>query len=280
MTNFAGIAALLAALPVCGVGMTAAPAADTAPRLVEFESPLAGPQALQGCLRLPDGPGPSPAVVLMHGCGGAWRGIDQRWGRLLAEWGYVTLAIDRFGTRGITHACTGAVPPSTLHDAYRALNFLVGQPSVDPGRVAVVGFSQGGMLALLSVERGEIERSAENKFRAAVGCYPPCAGLKGNMTVPTLILIGELDDWAPARECRNLAEGRDDWGISREKGKGIPIEINVYPGAHHDFDVPRFRTPEKHFGHHLEFNEAARDQSAEALRKFLDATIGGRETQP
>lgn len=280
MTTFARFAALLAALPIWSVGMNAAPAAEKPPRLVEFESPLAGPQALQGYLRLPDRPGPSPAVVLMHGCGGGWRGLDQRWGSLLAEWGYVTLTIDRFGTRGITHACTGGLPPQTLYDAYRALNFLVGLSSVDPSRVAVVGFSQGGMLALLSVEHGQTERSSIEKFRAAVGFYPLCAGVKGNMTVPTLILIGELDDWAPAKECRNLAEGRDDWGISREKGQGIPIEINVYPGAHHDFDVPRFRTPEKHFGHHLEFNEAARDQSADALRKFLDATIGGREKQP
>jgi dienelactone hydrolase len=275
MTNFAGIAALIAAL-LCA-SAEAVLAADTTPRLVEFESPLAGPQALQGYLRIPDGPGPSPAVVLMHGCGGAWRGIDARWGKLLAEWGYVTLAIDRFGTRGITNACTGGLPPSTLHDAYRALNFLAGQSSVDPSRVAVVGFSQGGMLALLSVERGELERSSEQKFRAAVGFYPLCAGIKGNMTVPTLILIGELDDWAPARECRKLAEGRDDWGISREKGQGIPIEITVYPGAYHDFDVPNFATPVKMLGHHLEFNEAARDQSVDTLRKFLHATIGGRE---
>jgi dienelactone hydrolase len=280
MTTFARIAALLAALPIWGAGATLAPAAEKPPRPIEFESPLAGPQALQGYLRLPEGPGPSPAVVLMHGCGGGWRGLDQRWGKLLAEWGYVALTIDRFGTRGITHACTGPLPPSTLHDAYRALNFLVGQSSVDPSRVAVVGFSQGGMLALLSIERGEIERSAEKKFRAAVGFYPPCAGLKGNMTVPTLILIGELDDWTPANECRNLAEGRDDWGISREKGQGIPVEITVYPGAYHDFDVPRFRTPEKHFGHHLEFNEQARDLSIEAVKKFLFATIGEKEKQP
>ena len=151
-------------------------------------------------------------------------GLDERWGKRLADWGYVTLTVDRFGTRGITNACTG-VPPATLYDAYRALNFLAGQSSVDLSRVAVLGFSQGAMLALLSVERGQIERTSSEKFRAAIGFYPPCLGLKGNMTVPTLILIGELDDWTPAEECRNLAEGRDDWGISREKGKGYPIEI-------------------------------------------------------
>lgn len=279
MTNFAGIAALLAALSICGA--TLAPAADKPSRLVEFESPLTGgPQALQGYLRLPDGPGPSPAVILMHGCGGGWRGLDARWGKRLAEWGYVTLTIDRFGTRGITNACASGPPPATLYDAYRALNFLVGLSSVDPGRVAVVGFSQGAMLALLSVERGQIERGSKEKFRAAIGFYPPCLGLKGNMTVPTLILIGELDDWAPATECRNLAEGRDDWGISREKGQGIPIEITVYPGAYHDFDVPNFTTPVTMFGHRLEFNEAARDQSAEALRKFLSATTGEKEKRP
>ena len=110
MTSFARIAALLVALPLWSIGVNLALAADKAPRLVEFESPLAGPQALQGLLRLPDGSGPSPAVVLLHGCGGGWRGIDERWGKLLAEWGYVTLTIDRFGTRGIRSACTGGLP--------------------------------------------------------------------------------------------------------------------------------------------------------------------------
>ena len=115
MTNFAGIAALLAVLPIWSAGVSLAPAADRPPRLVEFESPLAGgPQALQGYLRLPDGPGPSPAVVLLHGCGGGWRGLDERWGKRLAEWGYVTLTVDRFGTRGITSACTAtaAIDPA------------------------------------------------------------------------------------------------------------------------------------------------------------------------
>ncbi|WGS21867.1 MULTISPECIES: dienelactone hydrolase family protein [unclassified Bradyrhizobium] len=276
MTNFAGLAALLAAFLIGSAEFGCAAGAEQPPAFVEFESPLASAQPLQGYLRLPDGPGPSPAVVLLHGCSGYFKQLDERWGKRLAAWGYVTLTVDRFGPRGITSACTSGVPPATVHDAYRALHFLTQQPAVDPARVAVVGFSQGAWLALFSVERGAIERNATDKFRAAVAFYPSCLGIQGNMTVPTLILVGELDDWTPASECRNLADGRDDWGISREKGKGARIELIVYPGAYHDFDVPHYSTPARLLGHHLEFNAAARDQSVDALRKFLYATIGGQ----
>ena len=83
-------------------------------------------------------------------------------------------------------------------------------PFVDPDRVAVLGFANGGRLALMSVEHGYLEQASPTKFRAAVAFYPRCLGFKGEMTAPTLILIGELDDWALAKECRNMVEGRDD----------------------------------------------------------------------
>ena len=243
MTNLATIVAVLAVLPLWADSVNPALAADRPPLLIEFESPLAGRRRCRVCCDCPRVRGPRLRSFCCMAAAAAGVDWTSAGASCSPNWGYVTLTVDRFGTRGITSACTGALPPSTLQDAYRALNFLVEQPSVDPGRVAVAGFSQGAMLALLAVERGQIERSAGQKFRAAIGFYPPCLGLKGNMTVPTLILIGELDDWTPAKECRNLAEGRDDWGISREQGKGVPVEFTVYPGAYHDFDVPRFRTP-------------------------------------
>lgn len=276
MTSFPGLAAFLTALLIGSAGPGCA-AAEQPPALVEIESPLATAQPLQGYLRLPDGAGPSPAVVLLHGCSGFFKQLDERWGRRLAAWGYVTLTVDRFGPRGIASACTGGAPAATVHDAYRALSFLTRQSAVDPHRVAVVGFSQGAWLALFSVERGAIERNAAEKFRAAAAFYPPCLSIKGDMTVPTLIMIGELDDWTPAGECRNLAEGRDSDGISRQRNTGYPIELIVYPGAYHGFDVPHYSTPAQQLGHHLEFNEAVRDQSVDALRKFLYSTIGGQE---
>jgi len=279
MRTFARSAAVLAALSMAGVDSSLAGAANAPPIPVEFESPVASPQPLHGFLRVP-GSGPSPAIVLLHGCNGGWRQLDARWGPRLASWGYVTLTIDRFESRGIRSTCTSGAPLATAHDAYRALAFLARHPAVDPDRVAVIGFSQGAWLALLSVERGGIERSATEKFRAAIGFYPPCLGFKDDMTVPTLIMVGELDDWTPAGECRNLAEGRDDWGISREKGKGVPIDLIVHPGAYHDFDIPELATPRQLLGHHLEFSKAALDRSIDALRKFLYATIGSKEKQP
>jgi dienelactone hydrolase len=55
---------------------------------------------------------------------------------------------------------------------------------------------------------------------AHFGTYKPLA--------PLLILAGALDDWTPAEPCRQMAE--------RSKAAGHPIDIIVYPNAHHAFD--------------------------------------------
>jgi dienelactone hydrolase len=245
--------------------------------IVELESPVARAQPLQGLLRRPAGAGPFPAIVLLHSCNGNWQKLDERWGRQIAPWGYVTLTVDSFGPRGIDETCGNGTPADMAFDAYRALDFLVRQGSVDPDRIAVLGFSQGGWLALSSVEEGIVEQSSPNKFRAAAAFYPNCRTIQGNLTVPALIMIGELDDWTSAEGCRQLAEGHDDYGVSR-RSEGAPIKLIVYPGAYHGFDSPALKTPKELFGHRLEYNQAAAEQSAVALRAFLDAVIGGRES--
>ena len=279
MAKLCKAAALAAALLIGNAAGCAAAEVESSGIIVEFENPLASPLPLQGMLRQTNAAGPSPAVVLLHSCNGDWRRLDGRWGRLISSWGYVTLTVDSFGPRGLKQTCGSNAPVPLAFDAYRALNFLTQQRSVDAARVAMLGFSQGGWLALSSVERGPIERIAENKFRSAIAFYPPCLGFKDNMTVPTLVLIGELDDWARASECRNLVEGRDDYGISRHSGDGVPIKLIVYPGAYHSFDAPGLKTPVQFLGHHLEFNQAATDRSIAAVHNFLDATIGDNREQ-
>lgn len=273
MLKIVTLAPLCAALLAGG----AASAAEPSARIVELETPLARTQPLQAYLRQPDRSGPSPAVVLLHSCAGNWKRLDERWGGRIAAWGYVTLTVDSFGPRGIDNTCANGAPVDMAFDAYRALNYLAEQPFVDSARVAVLGFSQGGWLTLTSLERGVIEETARHKFRAGIAFYPPCKGFKGDMTVPTLILIGALDDWTPAQECRDMVEGRDGFGISREKGMGVPAKLIVYSGAYHAFDVPALQNPRTYLGHHLQYNQAATEQSIEALHDFLAAMIGGRD---
>jgi dienelactone hydrolase len=277
LRKLAKFAAFAAVLLIADALACATARSQSSATVVEFENPLASPQPLQGYLRRANGERPSAAIVLLHGCSGDWRRLDERWGKQISAWGYVTLTVDSFGPRGIKSACGGGMPVDLAFDAYRALNFLVQQPFVDSRRVAALGFSLGGWLALTSVERGIVEHISPNKFRAAIAFYPPCLGFKDNMTVPTLILIGDRDDWALAAECRNMVDGRDDWGISRRKGEGVPVRLVVYPDAFHGFDISSLRTPIEYLGHHLEFNQAAADRSIEAVREFLDATIGGKE---
>jgi len=270
-------ATLTAALLFSFLSARAAVAGEPSARIVDLETPLESHQPLQAYLRQPDSTAPLPAVVLLHGCNGNFKRLDERWGRRVAGWGYVTLTLDSFGPRGIDNTCASNAPVDLAFDAYRALNYLAGLPFVDSARVVLLGFSQGGWLALSSLERGVIEQTARHRFRAGIAFYPPCKGFKDDMTVPTLILIGESDDWTPAQDCRDMVEGRDGFGISRERGVGVPARLIVYPGAYHAFDVPSLQIPRNYLGHHLEYNETATEQSIEAVRDFLASMIGGKD---
>ncbi len=223
----------------------------------------AAPSIIDGFLTRPDGPGPFPAIVHLHGCGGlpddVKRGANSLSSDRLAAWGYVTLVVDSFTTRGINNTCLGELAPRTA-DAYGALAWLARQPFVDANRIAVIGFSAGGIATLSIAESRDFElfeNEGEHGFKAAVAFYPACMS-DNALKIPTLILTGELDDWTPAAACRATA--------ARRIG-GSPVKLIVYPGAHHAFDTPR--PGRRYFGHWLEYNAAAAGAATEETRRFL-----------
>src|SRR5258707_8115069 len=93
---------------------------------------------IQGDLAKPDGAGPFPAVIGLHGCAGMHDTTKQRLADELVAWGYVVLLVDSYATRGIDQACTSGGPANFFGrrpDAYGALVFLARQTFVDPHRV-------------------------------------------------------------------------------------------------------------------------------------------------
>src|SRR5439155_21173663 len=87
-------------------------------RLVRAE-----PVVLTGELTLPVGPGPFPAVVLMHGCGGVGN-AEGGWVDPLTRAGYAAFVVDSFTGRGLTEVCRNAralSPVQRIPDTYGAL---------------------------------------------------------------------------------------------------------------------------------------------------------------
>ena len=79
--------------------------------------------------------------------------------------------------------------------------------------------------------------------------------------MPTLILVGALDEGTPAADCADKIEA---WGAG-----GPPIELVVYPGAHHSFYYPELQRGRKVFGYWVEYNEAAATDATRRMREFL-----------
>jgi dienelactone hydrolase len=231
-------------------------------------------EIIDGFLTKPEGPGPFPAIVHLHGCGGLPKAVKEgtdkgQWSERLAAWGYVVLVVDSFTTRGIEQACTTAGPAAPrVGDAYGALAYLAAQPFVDPNRIVLLGFSQGAIAALSLVRARDFdlfENEAAHRFKAAVAFYPSCPE-DGTMTVPTLILIGERDDWTLAAACTRMMASRS--------GAGSPVRLIVYAGAHHGFDIAALHPGREMYGHHIEYNETAARQASAEVRRFLTEQLG------
>jgi hypothetical protein len=86
------------------------------------EMPTNVPDAIEGYLSKPDGSGPFPAVVYLHGCSGLSKNTRTRMTELLTGWGYVSLVVDSFATRGIKQTCDQLMP-ARQGDALGALNY-------------------------------------------------------------------------------------------------------------------------------------------------------------
>jgi len=196
------------------------------------------PTTIGGQLRIAQGSGRLPVVVLQHGSAGFGPNIEY-WSRQLNAAGISTFALDGFTGRGLTevnsnHALLGRL--NLILDIYRSLGALAVHPSVDPQRVALMGFSRGGQAALYaSLKRfHRLWNKSGVKFVAYLAFYPDCmttyVGDTDIESRPIRIFGGKLDDYNPISVCKAYAE--------RLKASGHDVEVIEYQNASHAFDNP------------------------------------------
>ncbi|HYD94502.1 MAG TPA: dienelactone hydrolase family protein [Noviherbaspirillum sp.] len=149
-----------------GFFSTAAFASET----VNFPS-AGGGTTVEAVLTRPAVTGKAPAVVLLHHGGGFQKTQTNQYANALSERGFVTLEVVMF-----YYASGAAQRPSVyVPHVYGALKYLSGLPDVDNKRIAVMGGSYGGLVALLSAtEWAEQAFGGGQHFAAAAPMYPVC----------------------------------------------------------------------------------------------------------
>jgi dienelactone hydrolase len=205
-----------------------------------------GPPALHGFLFRPEGRGPFPGVVALHGCGGLLArpgkigSLFVEWGNRLAASGLAVVFPDSYGSRGLGGQChvrdrKVRAAHEQLADAVAARLWLLSQSWVVKERIALLGWSDGGVASLWAVRRRGATADSTPDFRSAVALYPSCRTLHNrawSARVPTLILVGRADDWTPAAACEQMVAGA--------RGRSARATLIVYPGAYHSFDRPDY----------------------------------------
>lgn len=220
---------------------------------------------VSGELRIPSGAaGRLPAVVLLHGSGGA-SAREDGWARALNAVGMATFILDSFTGRGLVSTSNDQAQLgrlATINDAYGAIEVLAKHPRIDGQRIALMGFSRGGQAALYAaMNRLWVAHAPAGgaRFAAYVALYPDCStNYVDDISVqarPIRVFHGAVDDYNPALPCRAY--------IERLRRAGKDASITEYAEAHHVFDNP-------------DINETVKLPQAQTTRRCrIEETEGG-----
>jgi len=206
------------------------------------DSIAAQPTTGTGTLTLPPGASPAtpvPAAVVLHGSGGIAPGREHEYAAFLAEHGIAALVVDYYAPRGMTPETPYALRVvsvtefDAVADAYGALDLLARHPAIDPDRIALMGFSYGGMAARIAMDE-RVRRTLapeRNGFAAFVDFYGPCFQAFGT----------EATNGAPLLTLRGTEDRSNDLAACREReaelrALGVTVESRVYPGAAHAWE--------------------------------------------
>lgn len=215
-------------------------------------------------LAAPATAGPAPLLLDIHGGPhNAWSGVADDmhlYHQVLAHCGWRVLTLNPRGSDGYGEefltAVFGGWARVDLPDFLEPVDALVAEGLADPDRLAVAGYSYGGLSTCALTAHTDRFAAAvaggllcdftslagqrlqpEGFFSAATAGLQPTdvvrlAGLSpiaqvGRVTTPTLVLHGERDETCPSTQAQ-------EW-FSALRIQGVPTRLVVYPGGGHLF---------------------------------------------
>jgi dienelactone hydrolase len=155
-------------------------------------------------------------IVLVSGTAGPKH--DKEFAKAIAALGYDVVLFDGNKMEG-----TGAVGMKSAIEQARQM------PHAVPGKVALIGLSLGGGLALAYGSLMPNEVAVDIVWYPATGFFSRFPGFARRIKVPVLMFAGESDTY---RDCCLISTARALAAAAK-----VPFELVTYPNTEHDFIV-------------------------------------------
>lgn len=212
--------------------------------------------------------GKRPAVLVVH----EWWGHNEyarKRARMLAEQGYVALAVDMYGDgKTAQHPddagkFAGEVMKNKAIGETRfnaALDFIKQQPTVDTTRIAAIGYCFGGGVVLHMARQGA-ELKGVVSFHGSLATDSPAQA--GAVKAKVLVFSGDADKMIPPEQVTAFKEEMTKVGSS--------FRFVGYPGVMHSFTNPDADSLAKKFNLPLAYDKKAdRDSWAQTIKFFKE----------
>ncbi len=210
--------------------------------------------------------GKRPGVLVVHEWWGQTEYVRKR-ARMLAELGYTALALDMYGEGKMAgHPDEAGKFSSELMKNFpvakdrflAALEFLKKDPTVDPTRIAAIGYCFGGGVVLNMARQG-VDIKGVASFHGSLAVVAPEKPTPIKAAVR--VYNGADDKFIPAAAIEALKKE-----MTEQKAN---FKFTNYPGAVHAFTNPEADEYAKKFSMPIAYNAAADKASWDDMKSFL-----------
>lgn len=229
-----------------------------------------GDTKLKGFLAWDDAmSGKRPGVLVVH----EWWGLNdyaRSRAKQLAELGYTAFAVDMYGDGKVADhpkdagefAASVMKDPEVAFSRLRtAMQVLKSQPTVDPDKIAAIGYCMGGAIVLNAAREG-FDLDAVASFHGSLGGLVP---IKGPIKAKVLVCHGAADSFIPPEKVEAFKK--------EMKEADADFKFISYPGAKHGFTNPAADEAHKKFEIDVAYNVEADTESWKELKAFLQAVF-------
>ncbi|MEM7183419.1 MAG: dienelactone hydrolase family protein [Spirochaetota bacterium] len=207
-----------------------------------------------------------PGIIVVH----EWWGHNdyaRKRADMLAKLGYTALALDMYGDgKQANHpkdagAFSGAVmkDEKVMNERFNAaLEILKNHPSVDPTKIAAIGYCFGGGVVLEMARRGSDLKGVVS-FHGFVGHIKKTP--KGQVKAKMLVLNGEADPMTTKKDIKSFKKNMTEAGVS--------YQFINYKDAKHAFTNPAATEFGKKFNIPISYQKKADEESWAEMQKFF-----------